>query len=439
MPKVLLISADTVGPQMAGPAIRYWEFARALSREAEVLLAIPNTSAVEADGFRVVQYHPRSIHDLVRWGDVLITQGFRFPISALRLTRKPVVIDLYDPIPLELVEHYRDRPAREALFAQRYVATRLQHLLRVGDLFLCTGARQRDFWLGMLAAAGRLNWHTAQDDPLFQRLVAVVPFGLPAEPPRPTRPSRFREAWPGLKPSDRLLLWGGGVWEWLDPLTVIRAMALVAAKREDVKLLFMGVQHPNPDIPRMTMLDKAVELARSLELYDRAVFFNFGWLPYAERQGALLEADLGVSAHPDHIEARFAFRTRLLDYFWAGLPVLCTRGDDLADQVAARGAGRVLEPGDVNGWAEAILKLVDDPDLLERCRAASREFAAELTWDQVVAPLREFCRDPRPAPDRVRRSRLADLAALGAYVGQVGGIALRYGGVRKIWQRLRRR
>ena len=75
----------------------------------------------------------------------------------------------------------------------------------------------------------------------------------------------------------------------------------------------------------MAMAAEAVALAEELGLRDRVVFFNFGWVPYAERGRYLLEADVAVSAHFDDIETRFAFRTRFLDCLWAGLPVVTTR------------------------------------------------------------------------------------------------------------------
>lgn len=422
---------------MAGPAIRYWELARLLSREAEVVLAAPEPPPIEGNGFRVVHYRPWTIHALVRWCDVVISQGFRFPLSALLLTRRRVVIDLYDPLPLELLDHYREMPPNEACFAQRYATIRLDHLLRIGDAFLCTGERQRAFWLGMLAAAGRLNWHTSREDPLLHRLAMVVPFGLPSDPPRRVGPG-LRGLWGGLRDSDRILVWGGGVWDWLDPLTVIRAMALVAPKHDDVKLIFAGTRHPNPKRVQARTLTRAVELARSLGLYERTVFFNADWIPYDRRQDALLDAEVGVSAHPDHLEARFAFRTRLLDYFWAGLPVICTRGDDLADTVEASGAGLVLAPGDVTGWAEAILRLMDDPDLRARCRAASGRLALEMTWEKTAAPLLAYCRHPRPAPDS-GRTIAGGAAALLAYGGSVAWAGVRYRCLRRIWRRLLRR
>ncbi len=51
-----------------------------------------------------------------------------------------------------------------------------------------------------------------------------------------------------------------------------------------------------------------------------SVFFNPDWVAYEDRGDYLLEADAGVSTHFAHIETEFAFRTRILDYLWAGLP-----------------------------------------------------------------------------------------------------------------------
>ena len=48
-------------------------------------------------------------------------------------------------------------------------------------------------------------------------------------------------------------------------------------------------------------------LAEQLGLTNRYVFFNEGWVDYDDRQNFLLEATLGVTAHFDSAETRFAF------------------------------------------------------------------------------------------------------------------------------------
>src|SRR5262249_33472432 len=156
------------------------------------------------------------------------------------------------------------------------------------------------------------------------------------------------------------------------------------------------------------------ELARALGLAERNVFF-LDWVPYAERAGYLLEADVGVSLHPDSVETRFAFRSRLLDCLWAGLPLVCTRGDALAELVEREGLGRVGAPEDEAGVADAILALLERPGLRTELAPRFAEVSAGLTWDRAVAPLAAYCRSPRRAPDRAAcEGAVADGGELGA-------------------------
>src|SRR5690606_24914243 len=110
--------------------------------------------------------------------------------------------------------------------------------------------RQRDWWLGQLEAHGRINPATYGADPTLRRLVDVVPYGLPAEPPVATRPL-IKGVWAGITPTDKVVLWGGGLWPWLDPLTAIRAIYLLQQARPEIKLIFPGTRHPNREVASM--------------------------------------------------------------------------------------------------------------------------------------------------------------------------------------------
>ena len=58
---VLLVSPDTIGPVMAGPAIRYWEMAQALARHGlQVTLAAPNDDPPTTDRLDVQSVTDRS-------------------------------------------------------------------------------------------------------------------------------------------------------------------------------------------------------------------------------------------------------------------------------------------------------------------------------------------------------------------------------------------
>jgi glycosyltransferase involved in cell wall biosynthesis len=238
----------------------------------------------------------------------------------------------------------------------------------------------------MLGALGRIDPEVADADPTLRDLIDVVPFGLEPDPPVATAPA-IKGAVPGIEAGDKVLLWGGGIWNWFDPLTPIRAVHELSRRRGDVKLFFLGVKHPNPGVTAMAMTSRAVELAKERDLYERFVFFNFGWVPYAERANYLLDADIGISSHLDTVETRFSFRTRLLDYFWAGLPTVATQGDVLSDLVRERNLGRTVGFGDVASWTAAIEELVDGPDELARMRRNVERAREQFTWPRVVEPL----------------------------------------------------
>jgi glycosyltransferase involved in cell wall biosynthesis len=267
----------------------------------------------------------------------------------------------------------------------------------VGDFYICASERQRDWWLGLLEANGRVNPATFGADPSLRRLVAVVPYGLPTQMPPPTR-AVIKGVWPGIAPTDKLLLWGGGLWPWLDPVTAIRAMAKVWATRQDVKLIFPGTRHPNPQVASApTQNAAALAEATTLGLLNQAVFFG-DWVPYADWPNVLHESTLALTLHYDSLETRLAFRSRVLEYIGAGLPMIATQGDATSELIAHYGLGVIVDYADADGVATAIEQLLTQPVELMRSRFAQAQ--AELSWEQAAAPLVAFCRQPQRAADK---------------------------------------
>ena len=138
-------------------------------------------------------------------------------------------------------------------------------------------------------------------------------------------------------------------------------------------------------------------------------------MPYEERQAYLVEADLGVSAHHDHLEARFSFRTRVLDHFWAGLPSVLTSGDAMGELVAHAGLGAAIAPEDDAGFAAACARLLDDDDLHAATSARVRETARAFRWSRAAEPLVRFCRDPDARPKREVPPGVLARATFGQY------------------------
>jgi hypothetical protein len=129
------------------------------------------------------------------------------------------------------------------------------------------------------------------------------------------------------------------------------------------------------------------------------VFFNEGWVPYNERANFLLDADLGVSTHLDHLETAFSFRTRILDYLWAGLPIVATKGDTFEPVIEENMLGRTVPPGDINSLAEAMEELLYNEQVSQDARMKVRNYSAVLQWDLVLQPLIEFVLASKHAAD----------------------------------------
>lgn len=402
-PRVLLISHDVVGDSMAGPGIRYLTLARVLARHCPVTFAIPNPvpASLRGEAFAIHQYRRgdwASIKPLAQHHDVLVfNTDIASDFPELAGLDASLVVDGYDPMMAEWLATHAGRDPASQMEEWRARSRQLQAQLAIGDFFICASERQRDWWLGLLEGAGRINPRIIAADASLRNLIDVVPYGVD-DAPRGTARRAIRGVWPGIGPTDKIVLWGGGLWKWLDPTTAIRAMAQVSRVREDVKLIFPGTRHPNPAVSGIsTHTGAARALAEELGLADKTVLFG-DWVPYQDWQAVLLESDLALSLHFDTYETRLAFRSRMLGYIWAGLPTIATRGDATGDLIAAYGLGELVDVGDADGVAAAILRWLDVPRAtLESSFVRAR---TDYAWERAAGPLIRFCQSPWRAADR---------------------------------------
>jgi glycosyltransferase involved in cell wall biosynthesis len=398
--RIVVATGDELGERMAGPGIRAWHIAGALAVDHDVRLVSTAGATRQGDGFDVAHADDDDLRRLIEWCDVFVFQGWVLSQRPF-LTRsdKVLVADVYDPMHLEQLEQARAAGAIGRIAAVGDCTGVLNEQLLRADWCVCASEKQRDFWLGHLAALGRVNPATYDDDPSLRRLIDVVPFGLPDEPPTRRPGVGIRGLVPGIAEDDKVIVWGGGIYAWFDAATTVRAIAQVREAVPNVRLLFMGTQHPNAENRSPIEVEATRQLAIDLGLWGEHVFFNDGWVPYADRASYLLDADVGISTHHAHIETAFSFRTRLLDYLWAGLPIVTTGGDALAELVADEGLGAVVGVGDVDALAAALVTLLLDDAVNRACRARVLDVAPRYRWQNVLAPLLAFCADPRRAPD----------------------------------------
>lgn len=400
--KVLIITGDPLGKKLAGPAIRAWNMALLLSSNHRVTLISLNNVDVTSDAFEVMHVgasDQSKFNELEEKSDVIIFQGHAMLVfERMRSSKKIMVIDIYDPMHLEQLEQARELPKSQWARQVSDATHVLNDQLRRGDFFLCASDRQRLFWLGQLAGVGRVNPDTYENDPNLLGLIDIAPFGLSRTEPVHSK-SVLKGVHPSIGKKDKLLLWSGGLYNWFDPHTLIRAMAILTVDHPEIKLFFQGTKHPHPGVPEMEIVQTSKTLAEKLGLLDSSVIFNDSWVDFDDRQNYLLEADLGVSTHHAHIETTFSFRTRILDYLWARLPMVVTEGDYFGDLVESEGLGRAVSAEDPGALAAAIESLLYNKPNYQKAKANIELARQDFFWDVALAPLVAFVDNAHVARD----------------------------------------
>lgn len=402
MSRVLVISPDEIKKEMAGPAIRALELARHLEKEHKVTLV----------------HRPQNLENLISQNDVAICQHLALTqYHILSNCNKSLVFDLYNLSMFECLEiAIKEPPQYQALFGEyQPLLDVYKEVLQRGDFFICANEQQRNFWLGMLVALGRIDIKRYKDSDNLKNLIDIVPFGIPDEPAAHTR-NVLKGIYPQIKAEDKVIIWAGGVYDWLDPLTSIRAMHKIAATRPEIKLFFMGTKNPYRPLPKMRLCQQAIKLSKELWLYNKNVFFN-GWVEYSERQNYLLEADIGITTHRKNMESYFSSRTRVLDYIWANLPIITSEGDGFSEIVKHYNLGLVVKDNDADAVVEAIFNLLDNKEFHLTCKKNLKEIAGRFYWEKTIEPLNRFCHSPRITQDRTHNPAMNN--GLSYYISQL--------------------
>ena len=353
MVNVVVHTPDVVGERMAGPGIRAWHLARELAKHVSVTLIAKGESP---GSVRVVPYGSTEARAALRDASILIGQPARGFHKRRREQR--VVYDLFDPTVLELRELYGNAPSlrqRVHLAAEWW---RLGEALGRADVLMCAARKQRTFYERLQSV----------DAPWIE-----VPFGIDLEETRVCE-----------KPAANLVIWGGGVWEWLDPGTAVDAVLRVTGAR----LLFLGRVRPNtaasPNFVERRREDRFEELLRR---GGSRVSANDEWVPYRERLSWLRSGKIAIMLHRRTEEAEYSIRTRLFDAIAAGTPVIATAGGFAADLVEREGLGIVVPPGDVAAVADAIGRLLTNDEVHTACVRNLERIRPRFAWDVVTRPL----------------------------------------------------
>ena len=155
---------------------------------------------------------------------------------------------------------------------------------------------------------------------------------------------------------------------------LITAFAKVASKYPEWRLRIVG------PVTDREYFSKLVNLVNELRLSGRVEFIG----PISDSYLVEEYSRASIFVLPSYMEGSSIARVEAMAF---GLPVITT---ETGGSEVVKGVGIIIKPGDVDGLAHALDKLIGDVDLRTRLSAMSLERAKLLTWKETCRRILEL-------------------------------------------------
>ena len=133
-------------------------------------------------------------------------------------------------------------------------------------------------------------------------------------------------------------------------------------------------------------LDGIKALAEKYNLMDCVEFTGYVYDRNMIKE-YLTQADVCVEPAPDNELNRHSTFIKIMEYMAASKPIVAFDLDETRH--SACGSALLVPPGDVKGFAMAVSKLLDDPNLCEELgRKGCQRVTLELTWEEAASNLK---------------------------------------------------
>ena len=129
-------------------------------------------------------------------------------------------------------------------------------------------------------------------------------------------------------------------------------------------------------------IDRMHDTISRLGLQDTVIYD--GWLGENEKKQLLEKSDIFI--HPSYFES---FGISILEAIGHGIPVITTAVGGITDLVTDRFNGIVVEPGNVEQIAEAIIYLANHPEERLRLGANASKHAANFCHEKIAEKLQD--------------------------------------------------
>jgi glycosyltransferase involved in cell wall biosynthesis len=376
-----------------GGGLRCWGLSRGLvanHADLEVTVAFnaehaPKGKLVkEFEGVNIATWKMDELAGLLAGYDTVLVSycmgGLSVAVAQLIRPDQQLVLDCYVPIYVE-VSARNSKNIDEEYAAFHGDLGRWSAVLHRGDFFLCASEAQKDYYRGVLSAVGRINPVT-----YGQELILIVPYGIYREDAVATH-----------QPISKLIgkdagnfkkvLWFGGIYPWFD-LRVLVSSVKAANASVPTKLIIVGARNPfnsHPDFVKK--YEELVDYIKTEQLEDTVIMQD--WVSFDDRANWYLDSDLVVVVNKLGEENGLAWRTRLVDFMWADLPIITNGGDPLGEELLAADAAMRFSGSSASDMSSDLVALLGDEGRLRSLKANIVKLRANYFWDVATSRLAE--------------------------------------------------
>ncbi|MCM8811824.1 MAG: glycosyltransferase family 4 protein [Candidatus Omnitrophica bacterium] len=138
-------------------------------------------------------------------------------------------------------------------------------------------------------------------------------------------------------------------------MKVVEIIPKIIHRNDRIRFCFIGTGERFPAVQRRA---KELGLTDALELT--------GYLPREQVIRKMCEADIGICPMENNPFDRSRLPMKILEYMAAGLCVVSAPIGDIPNVIQHRKNGWLYRPGDMNDFAEGIVQLASEPDLIGR-------------------------------------------------------------------------
>lgn len=376
--------------KIEGGGQRCWGLALGMkARGYDVTIAVNQSFPLDvesADGIRLINWQEDGAfkETLNLYDAVIINYSMGGPMSFVVDSisdHVTLVLDCYVPIYIEVSARESEDTAMEY---KNYFHDIQYHnkALKRGDYFLCANIPQKHMYMGALGALGIINPYSYKKE-----RVLVVPFGVESSLSIANPHNPYLDL--GIKKTDFVLLWFGGLYPWFNITPLLHAIEKLSSEHKSFKFVIVGGKNPfnsHPDFVKQ--YTTTYDFIESHGLLNTSVHF-VDWVDFSDRINWYRHAKAVISINNVGEENIYSWRTRVMDYVWGEVPMLTNGGDPLSESLINNKAAIQLADTKEATLYQTINQLIGDPSRLAATKKELLKQKELYYWENVVAPIDE--------------------------------------------------